>query len=179
MAIASPTSYESLGYPFVERRLKHFTRLDDAIEALQGLPPFSKKPFDANLPQLWPWPRDALSRNMVLWDPSHKAGEPFYSPFVAAMGLGPPQSLCSQKTHPTRTECDGALYAPLMNSHLIDNYLASPPLSIAGMPINEEVREQLRLSEARSPATKGILRQIRVGLRNLKSQLIENYRAGG
>jgi hypothetical protein len=184
ISLASPSSYESLPKDFIDYRIKHFTRKDDGIEALGAIPGPGKKPWKANLPQLWPWPPGQLERDLQLWDPSRKAGDPFYSPFLATMGLSPPNPVCTK--NPTRTECDSALYTPLMNSHLLDNYLADPPLSVGGMPVNEEVGQVLQLAPstsvlARSPSTSdnGVLSQIRAGLRDLKSQLVKSYRTGG
>ena len=49
------------------------------------------------------------------------------------MNLGPPKDLCRPAND---TVCDAGLYSPLMNSHLLENYLIDPPLTRVGKPIN-------------------------------------------
>ena len=133
MAFASPTDYRSLPGNFPDLRLRHFTRKDDAIIALASSPIlYGKRPFAANLPALWPWKAKDLAHGQTLFE--LRPSPPFIgSPLIDMMNLGPPKDLCRPAND---TVCDAGLYSPLMNSHLLENYLIDPPLTRVGKPIN-------------------------------------------
>lgn len=172
MSFASPTHYDSLGPDCAPDRLKHFTRADDGIHALDVLAILGKKtPFstDEDLPPLWPWPQDALKARLQL------------PAFFDTLSWAPPAGKCKPIDEP---ECDGALYTPLMNAHLLDNYLADPPLTVRDKPIATKTANALGLiqpfapegSEV-SPRSFPVLRAVRLGLADLKRRLLATEQA--
>lgn len=172
LALASPTSYNDLTQ-LPNERIKYYTRADDIILGLAELGRTvragtlntvrPKTPFPPNRQALWPWPQaeiDDIGRGLQ------------------AMGLQPPaQCRCPSP--------DDALYMPLMNSHLIDNYLSDPTLTEPGRALNPTAiaRMQQRRADDRlapdpkldrglSPATPAVLGHVRSGLVQLKRELL-------
>ena len=85
-----------------------------------------------------------------------------------------PMSLCTPEGNPI---CNHALYTPLMNSHLLDNYLTDPTLTMPGKPVSPRVLEYLPGLKAEPPfVPPPVLTAVRTGLLELKSTL---YRMAG
>ena len=169
ISIASPTSYESLPGDFVTKRLRHLTRADDAILALRSNPiPGAKKPFRANLVQLWPWKDGELAKSNVLFEPRWNFPVPLGSPLIDLMGLGPTKT-CEPEKYEKATVCDPGLYAPRMNSHLLENYLIDPPLTRPGKPIHPAVGKML----VGNPTSSPVVPSSSYGLAYSRSKLVE------
>ena len=93
-----------------------------------------------------------------------------FPPFLETLSLAP-SSPCEPPTDPV---CNGALYTPLMNAHLIDNYLTDPPLTMPGKPVNDRVLVYIpRLDPGAGEPFKppAVLTQVRTGLKQLKCVL--------
>lgn len=172
LALASPTSYDDLTQ-LPNARIKYYTRADDIIlglaslgrtvggATLHALRP--KTPFAPNRQALWPWPQAEIDNIFQ---------------GIQAMGIAPPpQCRCPSP--------DDALYMPLMNSHLIDNYLSDPTLTEPGRALNpvalarmEQRRAHDRLApdpnlaRGLSPATHAVLGDVRSGIVALKRELL-------
>ncbi len=161
LSLGSPTSYDSLPPEFRNRRVRHFTRADDAIVGLRVFGGQAKKPWpaSADLPALWPWQPARLQAALRIAGPDGK------SPFVETMQLKPP-SACKCP------EPDAALYTPLMNSHLMENYLADPALTEPGRTITTAAAAAVGLPRAATPATTSVLGRVRFGLYQLKQELL-------
>jgi hypothetical protein len=81
-----------------------------------------------------------------------------------------------------QARCDGALYTPLMNAHLLDNYISDPTLSMPGQPLNKEMAALLDRPTFRdrntgaevvwSPEPTPVLVNARRGLAQLKRLLL-------
>ena len=85
------------------------------------------------------------------------------------MAYGPPPG-CQA---PTPAQCDGALYSPFVNSHLLDNYLTVPTLTMPGQPIDPRIAKELGLSGNQSPRTgQPLLATSRNALLRLKLQML-------
>ena len=68
--------------------------------------------------------------------------------------------------------------APLVNAHLLDNYLTDPTLTTPGVPVNPLTAHLLyrdTQAEAVAPKTTPVLRQVRAALRELKQGLIDGH----
>jgi hypothetical protein len=169
LSIASPTNYKSLDAGFIARAMKHFTRADDGIHALDPLAFIgSRVPWPAkdDLPRLWPWKSEALMRShmeLVKVRPALPAPK-ITSPFLDTLGLGPPVEPCPN--------C-GALYTPLMNSHLLDNYLTDPVAANPNVAIDPRVAPLIGQTRAMSPAAPPVLGEIRRHLVDLKATLMK------
>ena len=176
LSLASPTDYPSLqgstlGPAFAARRLQHATRADDAILSLKALATGlgAKAPFDANEPALWPYKTEALRdmmRLLILKPGGQGMGVSF--PIDEAMKLGPGQP-CKPEGSP---RCNHALYTPLMNSHLIDNYLTDPTLTAPDRPLNFSLLPSLETSRMHAPFPE-VLSDVRNRLRTLKAGLLD------
>ncbi|MCP5265238.1 MAG: hypothetical protein H6934_03970 [Burkholderiaceae bacterium] len=194
LALASPSNYVSLPSAWSANRIRHYTRKDDAIVGLLHPAPFARRPFEPNLPALWDWPDDALQRHLSVLAP------PLRSPLLDAMGWPVPPGC-----RPTREpECDPGLYHAFINSHLLENYLVDPPMTLGGRPIPREAALELarkiesRLARGLSPAMRGrlqaqlrarrqslspppgpaVLDRIRAGLRDLKRTMMQEAGVG-
>jgi len=128
--------------------------MDDAILGLDGadMRLHAKRPFPGNAAPLWPWPSGGLLE------------------MKHALDLGaPPACACDDP--------DDALYIPRMNSHLIDNYLTDPPLTEPGRAINAEAAQKMSQraslsARGLSPQTTPVLAKVRLGLFELKRELL-------
>jgi len=80
-----------------------------------------------------------------------------------------PDTPCNPEGRP---DCNHALYTPLMNSHLIDNYLTSPTLTRPGQPLNFKVLRYLDMPKMLS-VPPPVLDDVRERLRLLKAALIQ------
>ncbi|MEP7299979.1 MAG: hypothetical protein ABI699_00500 [Caldimonas sp.] len=192
MSFGSPTSYDSLQEPgYLVNRVKHFTRKDDVIRALDSVPRFlgSKAPWpDPQLPPLWSqWPEGELKARLNILAPNWHWDNPLTiggwvsqlkSPLFEAMALSPPKGTCKPKCPACdeKARCDGALYTPLMNAHMLDNYLTEPTLTDVGIRIHGDAAVLLGLPQPFSPRATPVLRQVRLGLAQLKRNL---WRFGG
>jgi hypothetical protein len=171
VSLASPTAYETLPEPFREERIAHVTREDDMIKVVNATSALGKRPWpDEDIPPLWPWKPDALARTS---DPSWVAPK---------FGMAPNNKFFNP-------EQDNALYTPLMNSHLVENYLTNPTATLPCIPLNlgfvasaELTRYCVGRSAAAnlfgangraSPVSPPVVDIVRNRLRDLKSQLIE------
>lgn len=168
LSLGSPTSYTTLNSDFRSRRVKHFTRRDDAINALRGLDNLGKTPWPRpDRPGLWPWKESILQSKLRLTEWSWLSPLVVKSPLIEEMGLGlPPGSRCNCP--------DDALYTPLMNSHLLDNYLTDPTATKEGILINPKAARDIGLSSDRSPRAQSVLGSVRFGLFELKRELLSH-----
>lgn len=165
LSVASPTNYRSLDQAFLGRAVKDFTREDDGIRALDALAFLgSRVPWTAKLDALWPWKSGKLQERLALVGGRLDFRGVVYSPFFATLGMAPPAEPCPG--------C-GALYTPLMNAHLLDNYLTDPVAATPGVEINSEAAAFFAGGKARSAATPpAVLRYVRAGLVDLKQSLM-------
>jgi len=85
------------------------------------------------------------------------------SPFLDTLGLAPPVEPCAG--------C-GALYTPLMNSHLLDNYLTDPVAANPNVAIRPEVAVPIGQAKPLSPTAPPVLSEVRRHLIDLKKQLM-------
>jgi len=182
LALASPTDYPSLqsgsfdGTSFVARHLKHATRADDAILSLRPVGQMlnAKTPFAATMPALWPYRKsgtmDALRdhlRIVTVLDRTERDWLRYSSPMLDALKLTPGVP-CTPQGDPV---CNEALYTPLMNSHLIDNYLTDPTLTRPGQPVNAQLRTSLDMARMNAPFP-AVLNHVRDLLKALKFGLV-------
>jgi hypothetical protein len=142
LSFASPTDYSSVtGEPGFANRVEHVKRRDDMINVLLALPPgVGKHPWTTgDAPALWPFP--ALD-----WTNLNTA-----QAAASALGQMPPTG-CTPAGTP---QCDGALYVPFLNSHLLENYIADANFTMPGQPISSSAVSQLRrgASQGLSPNT--------------------------
>ena len=74
---------------------------------------------------------------------------------------------------------DAALYVPLLGAHLLENYLADPPLAEEGRAMNPRaaavvgVEPDTRSGKFYTPKTNPVLGEIRSGIVQLKRDLLE------
>ncbi len=176
LSLGSPTSYESLPPEFVQQKIRHYTRADDAINALHSLNAgaLAKRPWPVSqaLPSLWPWNRYLLQSKLVLAEQCHQGSKIVWcSPLLEVLG-NDPFPLCTPEDNPV---CNHALYIPLMNSHLIDNYLTDPTLTLPGKPVSPAVLSYLPGVGTTPPfVPPPVLTEVRTGLRELKSTLVRS-----
>lgn len=167
LSVASPTNYKSLDAGFIGRAMKHFTRADDGIHALDALAFLgSRVPWPAtdDLPRLWPWKSEAVMRSrMEIVKVLPGVPPALSSPFFDTLGMSPPFEPCAG--------C-GALYTPLMNSHLLDNYLTDPVAANPNVAINPQVAPLIGQAKPMSPAAPPVLGEIRRHLVDLKTSLM-------
>ncbi|MCC7046064.1 MAG: hypothetical protein IT562_05060 [Alphaproteobacteria bacterium] len=167
LSVASPTNYKSLDAGFIGRAMKHFTRADDGIHALDALAFLgSRVPWPAkdDLPRLWPWKSEAVMRSrMEIVKVLPGVPPALASPFFDTLGMSPPFEPCAG--------C-GALYTPLMNAHLLDKYLTDPVAANTNVAINPRVAPLIGQAKPMSPAAPPVLGEIRRHLVDLKSSLM-------
>jgi hypothetical protein len=171
VSLGSPTNYPSLPRTFIDTKIVHHTRGDDAINIVALLP--GKKPWPPNDPPLWPWPNYEPVSSLFTVDqivpPSCTPGFSFSlvncnlanAPFWQRMGSG----AGTQNVWPE-------LYMPLLNSHLLDNYLDSPPATRPGVDLPRTNANQAVLPWRISPAAPSTLNCIRRDLAVLKNNLL-------
>lgn len=175
LSFGSPTNYRSLPQDFVAARLRHFTRSDDGIHVLDALAFLgSRVPFPAtdDLDPLWPWAKETLREKLALVKVDNpdinvfdKTKNRISSPFLAELGLGPPAEPCPN--------C-GALYTPLMNAHLLDNYLTDPVASTGNVRVNPQAARDIGLKGGVSPAGRpAVLAKVREELVGLKRDMMQ------
>jgi hypothetical protein len=131
LSFASPTDYSSVtGEPGFANRVEHIKRQDDMINALLALPRgVGKHPWTTgDFPALWPLGKLDWSN----WNTARTA--------ISAMVGPPPPQGCQPAGTP---QCDGALYIPFLNSHLLENYIADANFTMPGQPISPDVGRQL------------------------------------
>jgi hypothetical protein len=179
VSLASPTAYETLPPRFREERIVHTTRRDDMIKIVNLAKGSGKTPWpDDQSAPLWPWKESVL--NSMISNPVW---------VLTAFGLAPKNKFVGA-TGTGNPEQDDALYTPLMNSHLLENYLTNPPATMPCIPLNAtfvEARELTtycigRTSMANvygangraSPQAAPVVDEVRDNLRGLKQRLIEN-----
>lgn len=154
VALASPTNYASLQDPeFVRTKIVHHTRADDAINAVAtigalaanvGVP--GKRPFTSNDPPLWPWPTSGGWDRTFGLTPSYNSKprpdlfgtdqlvlscDPGMGPFGCVIGR-----FFSRLGYQSGVKQNPELYAPLLNSHLLENYLDKPAATMAMKALN-------------------------------------------
>jgi hypothetical protein len=159
LSLGSPTRYDSLPDDFIQNQLKHVTRKDDGIHILdflsaQGV--LSKRPWDRgeDAPALWPWPTPRL--------------DVFFSTlpgFMEAAGY-------------IFTSGLPALATPLMNAHLLENYLTNPTATpqVLTPPERElpaDIMSKMLLSgKNQTPVGVPILNIVQQKVRDLKNYLL-------
>ncbi|MBL8705874.1 MAG: hypothetical protein JNM30_13565 [Rhodospirillales bacterium] len=167
LSVASPTNYKSLDPAFLGRAVKHFTRKDDGIHALDALAFLgSRVPWPAgyDLDALWPWKDEKTMRgSMELVRGQLDLKKAVYSPFFETLGLAPPIEPCPG--------C-GALYTPLMNSHLLDNYLTDPVAASPNVAINLKAAPLFESGKPLSATAPPVLAFVRSDLVELKKALM-------
>ncbi len=182
LSLASPNNYPSLDAQFRSSRIRHLTRQDDVILMLNDVgADFARR---LNVEPRKPWPPDPRGDVPPLW-PWPPADLPAYLKANRAqtlMTFGPPKNPpCNLKNFGDVNEqarCDGALYVPLVNAHLLDNYLTDPTLTTPGVPVNPLTAHLLyrdTQADAVAPRTTPVLRQVRAALRELKQGLIDGH----
>jgi len=161
LSLASPTDYNSLPSDFREEKIAHVTRHDDAITMLRAFGGKAKRPWpeSEDVEQLWPWPPDKLQAALRIVAPGNQF------PVFATMAITPPPACACPAP-------DDGLYIPLLNSHLLDNYLSDPALTEPGRAMNPQASSVMGLSGARTPPTKSVLRHVRFELFQLKQKLL-------
>jgi hypothetical protein len=161
LSFASPTDYASVtSEPGFSNRVEHIKRQDDMINVLLALPAgVGKRPWTTGDSRaLWPFPQLDWSN----WRTASDA--------VAALGQAPPAG-CTPAGTP---QCDGALYVPYLNSHLLENYIADANFTMPGQPIRPDVASQLgQGASGLSPKTAPpLLNTSRAALVRLKRALL-------
>jgi len=182
VSLGSPTSYGTLrlGDPtraFVSSKIVHHTRADDAInivttinQILGGYGVTGKQPWPINDPPLWPWPPSQPAQSLFTRDQlafpcnglrGYIAGQNC-DPFSATFWRRLQYNAGSGVSNPE-------LYTPMMNSHLLDNYLDTPTATRPGiyLPLEPQL-----LPFAVSPKTTSVLNCIRRDLQQLKTNLL-------
>jgi hypothetical protein len=173
-SLGSPTSYNSLPSNWVATKLKHRTRKDDGINILLVANALLQSVFGQQLFKI-PWP--LAGDDPPLWNWRNDAGITFFTATnrdqamkllasdFALMGASPPMgpSLWSLN--------NPELYQPLLNSHLVDNYLNDPPASRPGVPISDDLYKLLY--RVTSPSAPPLLGPIRSDLIKLKTTLLQ------
>lgn len=176
VSLASPTAYETLPERFRQERIAHVTREDDMIKVVNATSALGKRPWpdeEVYIPPLWPWKPEALARTS---DPSWVAPKFGMAPKPENKFLNPEQ--------------DDALYTPLMNSHLVENYLTNPTATLPCIPLNREFVASAELTRycigrsaaanvfgangRASPVSPPVVDIVRKRLREVKSRLIQN-----
>lgn len=175
ISLASPTSYDSLPLAFRQTKIKHRTRADDGINALfnfaalmPGKPFKTPWPLMSNDLPLWRWRIDpsSLFRPASWLDAWSLVGKSFdlmgSGPLVIAGGI-----LITENGPAYRNP---ELYSPLLNSHLLDNYLDDPTATKPNVPfLSPKVWDVLGPT---SPPTNPILNCVRYDLLQLKATLL-------
>ena len=176
VSLASPTAYETLPDRFREERIAHVTREDDMIKVLSATSALGKRPWpdeEVYIPPLWPWKSEALVRT----------GDPLW--VAPKFGMAP-----KPENKFLNPEQDDALYTPLMNSHLLENYLTNPTATLPCIPLNADFVQSAELtrycigrsaaanvfgaSGRASPISPPVVDIVRKRLREVKSRLIQN-----
>ena len=174
ISLGSPTSYNSLPANWVESKLKHRTRTDDGINLLLVANVLLQSVLHVKLFRI-PWP--LAGDDPPLWNWRVNPATTFFgaSNFDEAkrllaldftlMGAGPPvgPSIWSAQ--------NPELYTPLLNSHLVDNYLSDPTATKADVPISDELYKYLY--RVTSPPSPPLLGTIRSDVRQLKMTLLQ------
>jgi hypothetical protein len=165
ITLASPTAYESLEPWFRDSRIVHHTRGDDAInivETIHSLIPNSKQPWPSNDPMLWPWPPAGgfnwfglVPRIPDLFGLDQLLNGTFFRRMGYASGVS----------------LNPELYTPLMNSHLLDNYLDVPPATQPHKLLKTD-SSVMPVTWKFSPSTTPVLNCIRHDLLQLKKNLM-------
>ncbi len=188
ISLASPTSYDSLPPQFIATKVKHRTRADDAINILtpisQGLA--SLRPFAINGKR--PWPMNET--DAPLWSFTPAALQYVFSldslrppggcgvvnwSFQCDIGSAPFWQLMGST--PTEGVDNAELYAPFLNSHLLDNYLDDPPATGAGQHLSPNLYKYLGPNHGfgpYSPPAPPLLNTIRSDLFQLKRSLLQS-----
>jgi hypothetical protein len=174
ISLGSPTSYDSLPPDFVSTRLRHETREDDAIHILDSLSLnglLSKRPFprSQDTQSLWPWKSGILKR---IFDGEFQGTTSISNRLSGVQAVWWFMNL----TAPNQTELP-PLITPLMNAHLMDNYVNYPTATPGVLPqwqriLPTEIRGYLVGDPVSSPAGMPILQTIQQDLRSLKLALL-------
>jgi hypothetical protein len=162
----------------------HHTRADDAINmvatihtALGWFGLSGKQPWTPNDPMLWPWPTGGgwdwtfglipangtkLAQSLFGWDQMNcdlnkRVCDPSKGTFMRRLGYA------------SGVTKNPELYAPLMNSHLLDNYMDVPP---ATLPAQSLKWDPSLVPWRFSPRTTAVLNCIRRDLLQLKTNLL-------
>jgi len=184
VSLASPTSYDSLPGTFRTTKIVHHTRADDAINivgtvgtALGWFGISGKKPWPPNDPMLWPWP----SSNGFDWSfglaspsgtaPSYLFGWDQLNCNLKGLTCDPLKGMfCKRLSYDSGVSPNPELYSPLMNSHLLDNYLDSPAATQSGKTLKWNPS---LVPWKVSPRTTSVLNCIRHDLQQLKINLMK------
>ncbi len=186
ISLASPTSYESLKDPaFVSSKIVHHTRSDDAINAVAtigklaaGLGLSSKKPWTANDPPLWPWP---LPGGTATLGASHN-GQPrpdLFSTDQLLLSCDPAMGIYGcmigrffgRLGYSPGITPNPELYTPLLNSHLLDNYMDKPAATQEKLALHFDPS---LVPWVVTPGTTSVLDCVRRDLIQLKKNLLNN-----
>ncbi len=184
VSLASPTSFERFDASFRSAKIVHHTRADDAINivgtvqaGLAGVGISGKKPWPPNDPMLWPWPKlrqmgldiraawrasgTQVPQSLFAWD---QLIDPSTGVFNPLDGM-----FCRRLSYDSGVSLNPELYIPLMNSHLLDNYMDDPPATKPGtlMKYNPNL-----VPWWFAPSTSGVLNCIRRDLLQLKTNLM-------
>lgn len=183
VSLGSPTSYDMLtDSNFQQTRIVHHTRADDAINVLTPIHGIlqlaggsAKQPWVPNDPMLWPWP-------------ASKTWDWLFGLFRASSGTPAPPTMfnvCNAQSLVCNPASTGTffqrlgynsgvarnpeLYTPLMNSHLLDNYMDIPT---ATKPMMLMKFDPSVMPWEISPRTTTVLNCIRGDLVKLKKNLM-------
>lgn len=182
ISLASPTSFETLrSNEFASTKIVHHTRADDAINIvttvnslLHGYSVSGKRPWAPNDPPLWPWPTSQPVSSLF-------APDQITFPCDVRRGYIPAQN-CDMfnatfwrriEYNPGRGVSNPELYAPLLNSHLFDNYIEQPAATRPGLRLATDPLVPFTIS----PRTTSVLNCIRHDLWQLKSNLLNGTSA--
>jgi|GEM_PF-6371427 len=158
LSLGSPTRYDSLDPEFVAARIQHITRADDGIHVLDGIS------IDGAISKS-PWPR--AQDEVALWPWKPRVLDGFFG--TGLMGAG--------KAFQIMKGAD-PLLIPLMNAHLLDNYMADPTLTPPRyLPPDKlllpyDVAIALMPYRGGAPAGAPLLNKVRSATRVLKESLL-------
>jgi hypothetical protein len=173
ISLGSPTSYNSLPPNWIAAKLKHRTRTDDGINVLLVANVLLQSVLHTQLFKI-PWPMGGDDSPLWNWrtDPritffgasNFDQAKKLIGLDFALMGATPPQgpSLWSLQ--------NPELYEPLLNSHLVDNYLSDPTATKQGVPISDDLYKYLY--RVTSPSSPPLLGTIKSDLVLLKTSLL-------
>jgi hypothetical protein len=188
VSLASPTSYDSLSPEpeFIDRKLIHHTRTDDAINILlpmaRVIPNKRPWPIATDDDSLWPWNPPAPQR---FFSSLHELAPNKWTPlgpFWGLAGLVRIPDIGSATFLQMMAHEGDPLYAPFLNSHLLDNYLNEPTATLTYLALSAETSALLRndlVAPVRaglmySPPGRPLLSKIRFDLRRLKQRLMQS-----
>jgi hypothetical protein len=201
ISLGSPTSYTTLPANWVASKLKHHTRKDDGINLLlvanamlksSNQTPLFKVPWplEGDDAPLWNWSVDpateffSLNSHLIppevnsraklaatiLLQPTDSLVNQYRAIYLLSydfflMGAAPPQGPSPYSIK------NPELYSPLLNSHLVENYLCDPAATKPGVPVSNKLAKVLH--PLTSPAVPPLLQQIMTDVKSLKTTLLQ------